>query len=1519
MPISRDQLFEILNSLPSDTQPNEDNVLGLSLTRSAVPTDALAELAQVATVTFKSTPHNFQSSPFSLVLDVLGVVTLDYNFFGMTPLSNPAEPVVDIIAITGLAGHGFGSWKSRTAHTMWLRDLLPVHVTNARILTYGYDSTLFGNESHASIHEFSQLFLQALATIRTSEKEQSRPIIFIAHSLGGLVIKYVLCDHPSVLASCHALLLFGVPHHGLNVVALKSMVRGQPNAKLLEDLDERSSFLSLLDRFWKSHRTVGIKIISIYEGKPTATVQETPEGWKRTGPKVLMVNQYSATAASVDSGDSFCIDRNHSDIVKFDNEVCQYYKIIKRGIGDLVKDVQDGPWVKLKKDERGEVLRWLLTVEFEDHHAFNSNRRQQGSGTWLLENKMWNKWATGNESSVLWLRGDAGSGKTMLASFVIDTLKTEAKSDDHILAYFYCDYKEPKRQEPIPILNTIVKQFCLKQPAREGKIPKIVLEEYEKRADQGHSSGTLNMNECQDLLLALSNHYLKTTIIIDALDECNHNTRCGLFNALKFIVSMSRSIVKIFITSRYHDDIERAFRETIHYYLCADDNQKDIERFIEEEVNRRCDPQRLGDTDLPLLSGKIVQTELKAEIIFALKSRSCGMFLWAQLQILALCDERTESGVRKALRELPNTLSETYSRMLYPDNHAQSGWNQLHRHRLLKFLMCIETKWSEELILQALAIQCGEDTVDEEILCFERSDVLTICQNFVVYNDKLNCVEFAHFSVKEYLLKEEGLSEVSCHNMMAAACLTALLFHSRSEKMKDIVHYATINWSIHIKRAGPLSEDVSTQLKQFLTGCAPYKDWLHGIGSHDINVKGPRGQVLSPFWVACYYELIAIARDILQEGVDVNTVNEAGETALCSAVKRGVAATAQLLLACNTVNVNEADSNGQTLLFRAVEQRKPKLVRLFLECDRVDVNQVDKGGRTPLLRTVEYPKTIGFRDIILSQSRSKLLKSRTKSILQLLLACGKVDVNQADSNGRTLFFRAVEERNTELVGLLLECDRVDVNQVDKGGRTPLLMIVEYPKTIGFRDIMLSQFRSKLLHSRTKSIVQLLLACGKVDVNQADSNGQTPLLRAVEERNTELVGLLLECDRVDVNQGDKWDQTPLLMAVKCPIDRQYATQLGSILLKSRTKSIVELLLACGKVDVNQADSNGRTPLLRAVEECDTKLVGLLLECERIDVNQVGGGGETPLALAISGVGRGLTHLLLEQGGVGSSGGDSMALRSPVSLEGRRRIIERLERYNTEIIKVLLAFEQIGVSCTDEQGRGLLLIATKALLNIRKQEVIQRAFQRLCPDCLRLSMQSRERYETQICVDRMPPDPSEILEDPIVIDVQHRTIDAYWEVIDLLLQPPTINPNSKDPDGETSLVHASMDSLGVNLMRVLLHDKRVHVTCPDILDRTPLSYAALSGNVEAVKLLLPSESIDVSIADNSGRTPLQYSEIGVGGTSQLIHRRNSVDPGDSDYTLPSDIKPEIRLRLIELLKSSAEDKVFRGIAQEIRHLI
>ena len=76
-----------------------------------------------------------------------------------------------VIAITGLGGHAFGSWRSRIStecpldRPMWLRDFLPQIFPNARVMTYGYDSSLRESDG-ANITDYRRGFIQCLLNSR---------------------------------------------------------------------------------------------------------------------------------------------------------------------------------------------------------------------------------------------------------------------------------------------------------------------------------------------------------------------------------------------------------------------------------------------------------------------------------------------------------------------------------------------------------------------------------------------------------------------------------------------------------------------------------------------------------------------------------------------------------------------------------------------------------------------------------------------------------------------------------------------------------------------------------------------------------------------------------------------------------------------------------------------------------------------------------------------------------------------------------------------------------------------------------------------------------------------------------------------------------------------------------------------------------------------------------------------------------------------------------------------------------
>jgi hypothetical protein len=184
---------------------------------------------------------------------------IDSEFHGITPLFTPDNAKVDTIALTGLGGHALGSFRLADGQFVWLRDALPRTVSKARILTYGYDTKLQGDQSKPSIGRLASVFLDALVAFRRDTGTQRRPLCFIGHSLGGVILKEALTmshrtvdvDRHSIVLSTYGLVLLGVPNLGLRHQQLMTMVYGQPNEKFIHDLivdgdEEPSPYLEKL-------------------------------------------------------------------------------------------------------------------------------------------------------------------------------------------------------------------------------------------------------------------------------------------------------------------------------------------------------------------------------------------------------------------------------------------------------------------------------------------------------------------------------------------------------------------------------------------------------------------------------------------------------------------------------------------------------------------------------------------------------------------------------------------------------------------------------------------------------------------------------------------------------------------------------------------------------------------------------------------------------------------------------------------------------------------------------------------------------------------------------------------------------------------------------------------------------------------------------------------------------------------------------------------------------------------------
>lgn len=185
------------------------------------------------------------------------------------------------------------------------------------------------------------------------------------------------------------------------------------------------------------------------------------------------------------------------------------------------------------------------------------------------------------------------------------------------LAYFYClqNSAEPERQDPEEILRSIARQLSCLKPG--SPIQQPATDCYKKREEEDFAGGKLALTETVDLIIELIKIYGRTTIVIDAIDECNGKTRHQLLSALIKIHIQSTSLVKVFVSSRDDHDIVCMLEGFPNIYVRATDNFKDIKRFVQAEINNVISERRF-------LGGNVSE-ELRNHVEMTLVARANGM------------------------------------------------------------------------------------------------------------------------------------------------------------------------------------------------------------------------------------------------------------------------------------------------------------------------------------------------------------------------------------------------------------------------------------------------------------------------------------------------------------------------------------------------------------------------------------------------------------------------------------------------------------------------------------------------------------------------------------------------------------------------------------------------------------------------------------------------------------------------------------------------------------------------------
>jgi ankyrin repeat protein len=454
-------------------------------------------------------------------------------------------------------------------------------------------------------------------------------------------------------------------------------------------------------------------------------------------------------------------------------------------------------------------------------------------------------------------------------------------------------------------------------------------------------------------------------------------------------------------------------------------------------------------------------------------------FRWVFCQLDAL-QHCFPQNLRQFLDELPETLDETYERILKGINKTQRD----DARRLLHCLVAAVRPLYVEELAEILAFDFQVSTTGGIPILKEdwrwdnqEEAILSTCPSLVtiVHSNHARVVQFSHFSVKEYLTSPRlarspygdvsrfHITRVPAHTVMAQACLGTLLRLDDNNGVAKgpLVEYAAQHWADHAQ-----IEEVSSRVRygmdHLFDSSRPYfSAWLREydiderwsyfsfgvyappsrVGSplyyaafcglydlaerlimkHPEQVNAPGGHILAPLPAALYKKHFGVANLLRVHGAIVDIRGLFKWTPLHVASLFGRIDIIRWLLK------NGADSNARTSggsswtpLHIAVHPMEVEPILALLE-HNADINSQCTEGKTPLYEAISLFASFPEGIVV--------------DIVRRLLEHG-ADTNIRDHRDSTVLHQALSRGWLEVARLLLQ-HGANVDEEDRKGRTPL--------------------------------------------------------------------------------------------------------------------------------------------------------------------------------------------------------------------------------------------------------------------------------------------------------------------------------------------------------------------------------------------------------------------------------------------------------------------------------------------------
>ncbi|KAJ5113203.1 hypothetical protein N7456_001737 [Penicillium angulare] len=298
------------------------------------------------------------------------VKDLPPSIYGIREIYRPNDGPIeaDIVAIHGLNGHATQTWTSKAQDICWLSNeaYLPRYVPRARVLVWGYNASVAswkGNSpSSDRVLQHAQTLTSQLEADRDLEDATERPIIFLCHSLGGIIVKRALIyarSRPklsniySIFTCTFAILFFGTPHHGSSKANLLGSLQKVASFAIPKGaMDLESGLVNALERESEVLQNITDQFVPLMPNFRIFFFWEQEKTDMKY--KVDYIVEETSAAPILDNTERCGINADHSKMCKFESPSDQGFRT---AVAAIRRYAREAPCVIQKRCQRASEVQ----------------------------------------------------------------------------------------------------------------------------------------------------------------------------------------------------------------------------------------------------------------------------------------------------------------------------------------------------------------------------------------------------------------------------------------------------------------------------------------------------------------------------------------------------------------------------------------------------------------------------------------------------------------------------------------------------------------------------------------------------------------------------------------------------------------------------------------------------------------------------------------------------------------------------------------------------------------------------------------------------------------------------------------------------------------------------------------------------------------------------------------------------------------------------------------------------------